>query len=303
MLYNRIVSKKKKIIIGVSVGVSLAVIIAVIVLCLVLLRPSEGKNVSVILSGEQIFVQADEADEDYTYRFRFVSNGEERLYDSSSRTLDITEEFWQGNLRLGENYTISVCYVDSAGVLAGDFGQEIVSSFNLKLASPNASLTDGILAWDQVRGADYYTIYFSVGDELESMTTQELFFNLSALPGGERIVVVTSCSNDEHYIESEPSKQFTATVIHEIPAFDRAFLNPTTGVLTIESSEKVSAIRVMDNLGDSFLIEQLDYEYSNGSWLITANMQAIYQSGATYTVQPEADEFNIYTFSPTRVSI
>ena len=296
MLYNRIVSKKKKIIIGVSVGVSLAVIIAVIVLCLVLLRPSEGKNVSVILSGEQIFVQADEADEDYTYRFRFVSNGEERLYDSASRTLDITEEFWQGNLRLGENYTISVCYVDSAGVLAGDFGQEIVSSFNLKLASPDVSLADGILTWD-------HTIYFSLGDELESMTTQELFFNLSALPGGERSVVVTSCSNDEHYIESQPSTQFTASVLHQIPAFDRAFLNPTTGVLTIESSEKVSAIRVMDNLGDSFLIKQLAYEYSNGSWLITANMQAIYQSGTTYTVQPEADEFNIYTFSPTRVNI
>lgn len=296
-------SKKKKIIIGVSVGVSLAVIIAVIVLCLVLLRPSEGKNVSVILSGEQIFVQADEADEDYTYRFRFVSNGEERLYDSSSRTLDITEEFWQGNLRLGENYTISVCYVDSAGVLAGDYGEEIISSFALKLASPNVSLADGILTWDQVRGADYYTIYFSVGDELQSMTTQELSFELSALPGGERSVVVTSCSNNANHIESQPSTQFTATVIHEIPAFNSAFLNPTTCVLTIGSSEKVSAIRVMDNLGGSFLIEQLDYEYSNGSWLITANMQAIYQSGTTYTVQPEADEFNIYSSSPTRVSM
>lgn len=303
MLYNRIVSKKKKIIIGVSVGVSLAVIIAVIVLCLVLLRPSEGKNVSVILSGEQIFVQADEADEDYTYRFRFVSNGEERLYDSSSRTLDITEEFWQGNLRLGENYTISVCYVDSAGVLAGDYGEEIISSFALKLASPDVSLAEGILTWDQVRGADYYTIYFSVGDELQSMTTQELSFELSALPGGERSVVVTSCSNNANYIESQPSTQFTATVIHEIPAFNSAFLNPTTCVLTIESSEKVSAIRVMDNLGGSFLIEQLDYEYSNGTWLITANLQAIYQSGATYTVQPEADEFNLYSSSPTRVSM
>ena len=296
-----IVSKKKKIIIGVSVGISVAVALIVIILCLVLLKPNQGKNLEIVDAGQQIFVQAEDAGEDYTYRFKFVQNDNETTFDSSTRTLDLTEKLWNGELKLGLQYKISVCYVDSAGVLSGDYSEEISYTFKLKLASPTISINGSVLSWEEVRGADFYTIRYAVGNEILSVETDVTSFDLSKLPGGERTVFVTSGSKSSGLIESDSSNQITTVVNHSYQEFEYAYLDLKTFVLTIVASEKVGAVKIRDNLRNEYIADNLIYESSHAGWNIKIDVKGIYKTGTTLTVQPEEDEFNSFSGKATTV--
>lgn len=296
-----IVSKKKKIIIGVSVGISVAVALIVIILCLVLLKPNQGKNLEIVDAGQQIFVQAEDAGEDYTYRFKFVQNDNETTFDSSTRTLDLTEKLWNGELKLGLQYKISVCYVDSAGVLSGDYSEEISYTFKLKLASPTISINGSVISWEEVRGADFYTIRYAVGNEILSIETDVTSFDLSKLPGGERTVFVTSGSKSNGLIESDSSNQITTVVNHSYQEFEYAYLDLKTFVLTIVASEKVGAVKIRDNLGNEYIADNLIYESSHAVWNIKIDVKGIYKTGTTLTVQPEEDEFNSFSGKATTV--
>ncbi len=296
-----IVSKKKKIIIGVSVGISVAVALIVIILCLVLLKPNQGKNLEIVDAGQQIFVQAEDAGEDYTYRFKFVQNDNETTFDSSTRTLDLTEKLWNGELKLGLQYKISVCYVDSAGVLSGDYSEEISYTFKLKLASPTISINGSVLSWEEVRGADFYTIRYAVGNEILSVETDVTSFDLSKLPGGERTVFVTSGSKSSGLIESDSSNQITTVVNHSYQEFEYAYLDLKTFVLTIVASEKVGAVKIRDNLRNEYIADNLTYESSHAGWNIKIDVKGIYKTGTTLTVQPEEDEFNSFSGKATTV--
>ena len=300
-MYNMIVSKKKKIIIGVSVGVSVAVALIVIILCLVLLKPNQGKNLEIVDAGQQIFVQAEDAGEDYTYRFKFVQNDNETTFDSSTRTLDLTEKLWNGELKLGLQYKISVCYVDSAGVLSGDYSEEISYTFKLKLASPTISINGSVISWEEVRGADFYTIRYAVGNEILSVETDVTSFDLSQLPGGERTVFVTSGSKSSGLIESDSSNQITTVVNHSYQEFEYAYLDLKTFVLTIVASEKVGAVKIRDNLRNEYIADNLIYESSHAGWNIKIDVKGIYKTGTTLTVQPEEDEFNSFSGKATTV--
>ncbi len=296
-----IVSKKKKIIIGVSVGISVAVALIVIILCLVLLKPNQGKNLEIVDAGQQIFVQAEDAGEDYTYRFKFVQNDNETTFDSSTRTLDLTEKLWNGELKLGLQYKISVCYVDSAGVLSGDYSEEISYTFKLKLASPTISINGSVISWEEVRGADFYTIRYAVGNEILSIETDVTSFDLSKLPGGERTVFVTSGSKSNGLIESDSSNQITTVVNHSYQEFEYAYLDLKTFVLTIVASEKVGAVKIRDNLGNEYIADNLIYESFHAVWNIKIDVKGIYKTGTTLTVQPEEDEFNSFSGKATTV--
>ena len=296
-----IVSKKKKIIIGVSVGVSVAVALIVIILCLVLLKPNQGKNLEIVDAGQQIFVQAEDAGEDYTYRFKFVQNDNETTFDSSTRTLDLTEKLWNGELKLGLQYKISVCYVDSAGVLSGDYSEEISYTFKLKLASPTISINGSVISWEEVRGADFYTIRYAVGNEILSVETDVTSFDLSKLPGGERTIFVTSGSKSSGLIESDSSNQITTVVNHSYQEFEYAYLDLKTFVLTIVASEKVGAVKIRDNLRNEYIADNLIYESSHAGWNIKIDVKGIYKTGTTLTVQPEEDEFNSFSGKATTV--
>lgn len=296
-----IVSKKKKIIIGVSVGISVAVALIVIILCLVLLKPNQGKNLEIVDAGQQIFVQAEDAGEDYTYRFKFVQNDNETTFDSSTRTLDLTEKLWNGELKLGLQYKISVCYVDSAGVLSGDYSEEISYTFKLKLASPTISINGSVISWEEVRGADFYTIRYAVGNEILSVETDVTSFDLSKLPGGERTVFVTSGSKSSGLIESDSSNQITTVVNHSYQEFEYAYLDLKTFVLTIVASEKVGAVKIRDNLRNEYIADNLIYESSHAGWNIKIDVKGIYKTGTTLTVQPEEDEFNSFSGKATTV--
>lgn len=296
-------SKKKKIIIGCSIASVAVIAVIVLVLCLVVFKPDPGRSVQVVLSGEQVYIQAQEAEDDYTYRFRFQQNGNEVFYDSASRTLDITDELWQGYIALGQPYNISVCYVDSAGVLSGNYGEAISYTFTLQLASPTLQLDGTTISWQAVRGADFYTIRYSLDDQIISLTTDLLSYDLSNLHGGVRSISVTSNSASANYRESVSSQPITATIHHELPAFQSASLNTQNLTLTITSSEYFSQALLTDDQGQEYLLSGLTCSRLGNTYVSSVVIRSVYSQGRTYFVRPVADSYNSFSGSATTVRI
>ncbi len=296
-------SKKNKIIIIIS-ALSLAVITAVVlVLCLIVFKPDVGKKVTVLNSGEKVYVQADEAEDDCTYRFRFVNGSVEKIYDSSTRTLDITEQIWQGYIAVGQPYKISVCYVDNGGVLTGDYGEEISHTFSLQLGAPNVSLDGNILSWDAVRGAEFYTLRYTYGDQVISVTTDLLTFDLTTLHGGTRSVSVSSCSSNVNYRESASSKSFTVLISHALSEFISSSLNTQTYNLTITGKEYFESAVLVDESGNEYILNNLDCKKSGSNYVVNVNIRAYYKTNVNYYVKPLADAYNSFDGQATLIRI
>lgn len=304
-MYNTTMSKinKKQKIIIISVVSALLVITAIILfLCLFVFKPKSAPSVEVILAGEQVFVKVDESEKDYAYRFRFQENNNEVCYDSSTSVLNITEELWQENLKIGVQYNISVCYIDSGGVLCGDYSQPIEYTFNIKLSSPVLSLNENILSWEEVRGADYYNVSYYFIDRTFNISTSTLQFDLTTIPGGKYNVNVTSCSNKENFQQSQES-QITVELNHNLMPFLSATINPQTFILTVDGNEYIPAIRLTDDVGNSYLLKDFSIEKSSNGWRYRIDVKAIYVSGRIYYVSPEPFEFNSYQGQTTKVSL
>lgn len=302
-MYNNIVSKKNKIIIIVSAISVVIIATVVLILCLIVFKPETGKKVNVLSVGDKIYVQADEAEDDCTYRFRFQNGETEKFYDSNARTLDITEQIWQGYIAVGQPYNISVCYIDSGGVLTGDYGEAISHTFSLKLSTPNVSLEGNQISWEAVRGAEFYTIYYPYGDKIISVTTDLLTFDLSTIHGGNRMVSVTSCSTNVNYRESEPSNIITLLVEHELFEFVSSSLNQQTFELTIIGKEYFENAVLTDKDGDEFILRDLNCSKSGSYYIASVNIRAYFNQNNQYFVKPLADEYNLFNGQAISVSI
>ncbi len=288
-------SKKNKILIIASVLLVAIVATTILVLCLVVFKPEDGKKVTVLSLGEKIYVQAEETNEDCSYRFKFKNGNVEKFYDSSTRTLDITEQIWQGYIAVGQPYDISVCYVDSGGVLTGDYGESISHTFSLQLGAPGVILNENQLSWEAVRGAEFYTIRYSYGDQIMSITTDLLTFDLTSLHGGTRTVSVFSCSSNVNYRESAPSNAFTLLVEHELPEFISSNLNTQTYVLTIIGKEYFENAILLDKDGNEFLLKDLDCKKTGSNYVSNINIRAYYKPNVSYFVKPLADIYNSFS--------
>ena len=302
-MYNNIVSKKNKIIIIVSAISVVIIATVVLILCLIVFKPETGKKVNVLSVGDKIYVQADEAEDDCTYRFRFQNGDTEKFYDSNTRTLDITEQIWQGYIAVGQPYNISVCYIDSGGVLTGNYGESLSHTFVLKLSSPNVSLEGNQISWEAVRGAEFYTIYYPYGDQIISVTTDLLTYDLSDLHGGTRTVSVTSCSTNVNYRESESSNIITLLVEHELFEFVSSSLNQQTFELTIIGKEYFENAVLVDKDENEFILKNLDCKKSGSSYIVNVNVRAYFKPNTQYSVKPYAYEHNTFNGLPISVTI
>lgn len=304
MLYNISMTKKKKIITIVSISVSLVLVLTVCLLLVFLLKPQKANTVSVINTGQNIYVKSSVAEGEKTYRFKFVSGDEIREFDSSSHLFDITNLLWNGDLNFGDNYSVSVCYVDSSGILAGDYSESVNFVAQIKLASPEVSIDEQnlFLNWENIQGADFYFINYYDGNQFVKIKSYETSFELSTIKGGDRNIYVTSASEHEYFLESEKSNTLSVQVIHELLEFDSAFLNSENKTITIYANEFIDEILLTVD-GEQYKIYDFDIIQNDGEFEITFSISLIYNSSATFKVSPAGDLYNVFNGEPTLVTL
>lgn len=298
-MYNNIVSKKKIIIISVSVSVLALMILSVCLFLVFYFKPKPAGNVEAIISAHNIVVKAETADEDRTYKFKFSSDDGELIVDSNSHIKDVTHLFWQGKLKLGKEYSLSVAYVEKTGILAGKYGEPVKFTATLKLDNPQLVLEGNMLSWQPVQGADGYLLYYNDGKDLIEIQANSPF-DISQIKGGERQIYVIATSSNEYLTDSDKSQTVSATVYHPISKIAFAYIAWNRKV-TIRMNEKV----------DAFVVKVGEKEYS----ILTENMEVVFNdNGYTYnfdatfiftgeemTISPMTDEYNSYAYEPTIV--
>lgn len=301
MLYNISVSKRKKIIISVSVLLSAAVILTACLLLVFLLKPKPAERVFVEAGDYQIFVKTDASEQNHSYRFKFAFGEEEFVVDSQSHILDVTEHVWNGKLKLGTSYRVSVCLVEPSGVLAGNYSRETVLTPRLKLKSPTVTFSeeDVRISWQAVRGADFYNIYYSTQNGLAQEKTASLSFDLSRIIGGKHNIFVTAGSANTFLKESDKSNTITATITHTLSEFTAAYIDQDY-VVHITSPEKVPAIVLRDlQSGIDFTIEEFDVIKEGESFVISFSAAGVYSQDKTFTVRPLGDAWNVFNGKAT----
>lgn len=289
-------TKRKKIIISVSVLVSAAIILTACLLLVFLLKPKPAENVFVEAGDYQIFVKTVPSEENHSYRFKFSSSEGEIVIDSESHILDITEHLWNGKLKVGTSYRVSVCLVEPSGILAGNYSKETALTPSLKLKSPvlNFDEEESRISWQAVRGAEFYSIYYSTENGLVKETTTNLSFALTRIRGGERNIFVTAGSSNSFLIESDKSNTVKATVIHILPEFTSAYIDQDF-VVHIVSPEQVAGVVLCDtSLNIDYKIEKFDVSRQGENYVLSFSAAGVYMQGKAFTVRPLSDAWNIF---------
>lgn len=303
MLYNNIVSKRKKIIITLSVVIGAILILVASLLLVFLLKPDKGEQLRVDTINNRIYISAQQEDE-RTYVFKFANGDEVKTFDSASSQFDITELLWSGELSFGTSYEISYCLVEPSGILAGEFSEPILYTPVIRLDAPVVSFNEEtfLISWETVRGAEFYNIYYYDGSDLIASQVEGTSFDLTQIKGGDRQVFVTSSSNQSFFYESELSNVISTTITHTLAPFDNAFIdeNYDLHIITIDNIDGVDV-----------LVGEQKYFVSKNDFVITKTQtgyeiifsaKSFYKPGQQIKVMPHADEFNIYTSEPTIVT-
>lgn len=291
---------KKLIIILVSVAVGIVLALIACLLAVFLSIPKNGGEIQVLSYDHQVFVKTDVQEKERTYRFKFKCESDIVEIDSNSNVLDITQKLYDDELHLGTVYEVSVCLVEPAGILAGEYGKVKTFTPTLSLRAPEISLNaeDGkTLSWQAVEHADYYTVCYYNASMLEKVIVSDTEFDITSLLGGDRQIFVTSQSNKKGLNESEKSNVVEATIVHSMESFLSGTINKQTKQVTIIASENVRGIVLRDvkNAND-YRIVNFKSAKSSAGYTITFNIGLIYtEDDQTFEAKPLEDLYNRFT--------
>ncbi len=305
MLYNTIMTKKKKIIISVSVVSAVVLIVTAILLLVFLLKPKRANEVTINASDYQILVETQRAEGERTYRFKFVTAGQTKEISSDSHILDITPYLWDDTLHLGSEYQVSVCLVEKAGVLAGDYGKSTTFTPKIRLHSPGEIKYDAqanLISWDEVKGADGYEVRYIDKGETEKLPTTSTNMDLALIMGGERNIYVVAVSNRDGLLESD-SSTIHLTLDHEIAEITSAVIN-NQKYLVLKSKDKIKQVILKSQSEPKEVILSLSLSelQENGVYILKYDVRQLKLS-SPLTVTVVTDSHNTYSYADTNVVI
>lgn len=263
--------------------------------------PSEIK---ILDDGENIYVTTSANDNYLSYRFKFTRKEEEDvleeiLIDADKNILSI-EEILASDVEVGQTYMISSCYLSENEGNNSQYSLPIEWKVYVNLQKTILSYNEGTekLVWQEVDGADYYTLNYNDKEEIKSIVVEDTVYDLDKIPGGERTFYVVAFSNDENYKQSKSSNtiEIQGGVVHKYKEFISVEFDKSTCTLTVYSYENLSSFCVFIdekeyevNMFDSY------FDPENSIYVFSVNLQTIYKEDSTIGASPKTlDEYNIF---------
>lgn len=287
------------IIVGSVIGV--AIIIGILLAFLLNYNVNAPDKV-VVDKQEKTYFSVTANDSYVEYRFKFKSENTELVFDSKSNV--ITMEELKG-LVAGEKYEITACYLAETEGANSDYSQPITWICYFRLATPNVSYQqDGVLSWDKIKNADYYTIMIFTSTGLIQKETTSLSFDLNDINGGVYQIYVCANSNNKYYEQSILAEKIEVSFIKNFKPFESAILDTKTKILTIIGSQLITNIdikidyKVSKNYSVTYkkIGDKYQYEINlNSSPFVVTEESKIEVSPSTI------DSYNIYSGQPTTV--
>ena len=248
--------------------------------------------------GKNIYISTTLNDNYVGYRFKFTSRDKEIFVDSTDNVIGADEFLAEGG-QLGKTYDISVCY------LAQNAGN------NSQFSEKTSWLCEGYLApttvtynqqankiyWNQIEDADFYRVYYNDANDDVFLETTEFELNLQSFEGGEKIMYVVACSQNQHLKSSTKSNMVEFDLQHYFAEFSDVSFDDRTKILTAKNEENLEKLIVSLD-GISFASIKFEVEEVEGGYLYKVDLTAIYNNETLIGIKPaNIDNYNIFVGS------
>ena len=200
---------------------ALAVVATIAGLCFFFLGNSAINEIPSVLQVQKIdgkYYLMTEFNSKYEYRFKLEQSYRGsfvtvRMVESKGNLIDLTGEGL--DVSPNENYRFSSCYVSENK--SGEFSKTVLWHPTSQLETvTNVEFDEQemTLAWEEVHGADKYTVFLLDvdGKELKFDNLQENLLSLENLGVGEYEALVVAGSDDSNVADSQYSKSITIKV-------------------------------------------------------------------------------------------
>lgn len=259
-------------------------------------NPYQPKQVQIIDDGNSVYLYAELNDNYKSYRFKFENKETGDLIVDSTSNLLTTYDMFRSGVAIGQEYKISVCYINEDSVRNSQFSSKITWTPYTYLQNPTIvyDIDNNIIRWENVEHASYYEVYYNYQTQEKMIRVEQNNIDLQLIDGGQRDIYVVAKSNSEYYKQSLNSNIVEIGVIHQIPNFSSISFDQNTKTLHLTSPENIQKMKVFINnheyqMNIASTLEDQVYCYS-------VDITAIYQDGATIGVCPATlDQYNEYS--------
>ena len=232
------------------------------------------------------------------YCFRFTSATGEVFINSDTNTVS-EEVMLENGLNVGENYVVSVCYMNSNNERGTDFSQGLSWRFMLNLDQPVLMINraEQRITWAEVPNADSYTVFRKSGKAFQKQTTTSCYIDYSLWEGGRKEVYVVAQSNKVGYNSSGASNllAFNHTYkLRELKAENVTF-DASKKILTVKTADQLEFMAIyIDGVRSIFKLQPVTAV--SGVYTYKVDLTIKYTQGSRIGVAPyPASEF--YSFS------
>ena len=289
-------TKKKILIIVFSILSGLLAIGGIVIAFLYNYDNSAPSAVESFDDGENVMLKVSQNENYAGYRFKFVLNEEEIIFDSKTNVIYASEV---DGLVVGNRYNVSACYRGESEGSNSSYSKEINWTYYAVLSSPQVEYDEeeNSIIWESVANADYYQVYYT-GTDKGSVRVEEPSFSLEGLTGGVREFVVVAHSLQDYLMASKASEPVTCEYVRHFKPFLSAQFDKESLTLTVTGQERLDYI-ILQVDGQTVTVNDFRLFEEDGLFTYQFSVKPVYKVGVTFTVSPPSiDEYNIYTGEP-----
>ena len=286
-------TKKKILIIIFSVLAGLLAIGGIVIAFLYNYDNTAPSAVESFDDGQNVMLKVSQNENYAGYRFRFVLNDEEIIFDSQTNVIYASDV---DGLVLGSTYSVSACYLGESEGSNSSYSKEINWTYYAVLSSPQVEYDEeeNSIIWESVANADYYQVYYS-GIDKGSVRVEENSFSLDGFTGGQREFYVVAYSLQDYLRASKASTPVSVEYVREYKPFISAQLDRESLTLTVIGEERLDQIVLYVN-SEPMVVNDFRLFEEEGIFTYQINVKPVYSAGVTFAVSPPSiDEYNIYT--------
>ena len=248
---------------------------------------------AVLDDGQNIFISTTMNDNYKGYRFKFVDETEKTILIDSEKNQISVAEMLENKIELGKSYKVSVCYLAENVGNNSQYSKTITWKCQKYLEMPVAYYDEiySQISWNEVENADFYRIY--VNGEEEYFQTNDTFYNLKELKGGDKTIDIVAYSDDTKYLTSK-SYSLQIHFVKYLESFTSIEFDEITNIITAKASLKYDKVKIYLN-ETSYEANLFEIVKNGNEYVYSIDITTIYNGEKEIGISPcTIDEFNIF---------
>ena len=257
-------------------------------------NPKIPDAVQIVDDGNNVYIYSEMNDNYSSCRFKFENDEDGNIYIDSKKNILTMSEMLHSGIEVGKEYRITVTFVTDDDSFNSMQSKPLDWKVYDYLATPNIYSSGNYINWSGIENADFYEVHYNLKSDDKFITTENTFFDLQNIPGGQRDVYVIAKSNNESYKTSLKSNTLELSVVHRLASFENAQFDGVNKTISMTCKEKIEKMIIY--IGESqHERENLTPVLTDGVYHYLVDITTIYEHSAIIGIAPMTiDQYNVY---------